>query len=62
MHVQTKVLQAADRYDIGAFVNVRKALEAEAEAVVVRFADGSADVRFTREDLPAIRRKILYCI
>lgn len=56
---QTVSIQAADRRDLMALIAVRKWLEAGATQVVVHFVDGR-DVTFTRDDLPAIYRKITY--
>ena len=56
---QTASIQAASRSDLMALIAVRKWLEAGATQVVVHFVDGR-DATYTRDDLPAIYRKITY--
>ena len=59
---KTSAIVARDRFDIDALVRVRKALDAGAQAVRVAFMNGEVGTVFTQEDLPAVRRKITYCM
>lgn len=54
------VINATDRRDMLALVEVRPLLESTAAVVEVTFDDGSRPVTFTRNDLPAIRQKIIF--
>lgn len=54
------VICAASRRHLPSLVEVRKALEGQHAVVEVRFDDGATPYKYTREDLPAIYRKITY--
>lgn len=54
------VIWAASRRHLPSLVEVRKALEGQYTVVEVRFDDGATPYKYTREDLPAIYRKITY--
>ena len=55
-------LRAANRWDLKALTTLRQRLEETGRDVTVTFDDGAAPLTFSPTDLPALRRKIVYCM
>lgn len=53
-------IHAQSRRHLPSLVEVRRALEGQYTVVEVRFDDGATPYTYTRDDLPAIYRKITY--